>query len=716
MGEQVQHNSIHSMPQNVMAADHMDLSELLSTIRYQKKWIFLVLLLGTLLTIFVVSLIETKYTSQSSVLLNPETQQNQGQTIKNLAKSVTLDIGFVLTEIEILKSRGLIQNVIEKLSLQDDPEFNLSLNQKADAMGEVALKENKIGAFKQNLSHDKIDFYIREKKENTKIINQLLDHINITPIVGSSVVRIKVASKSPEKSALINNALIEEYMRSRQADKSNSRKKFSKWLDNTIKILQDEIIKKEKQAEEYRAKHNLALNEKTLFSVQEISTLRKQRAETEKDFLNIKSQIAQIENLDDTVIANLANSSLLRSLKAQQVEMESNISELSKRYGPKHPTMIEKRAELGGVRQSIARQKTIAQSELRSKLGALKGTITDLKRSIRRAEKQNNSENNALIKFEEMTSEIDVAKKSLRDLQDKYGDTTNSHSIVTESARVISYATIPDTPSTPNKKLLTLLGLIVSSFIAFLLAFLNEKFSNKFRTAEALEKEFQIPCLAEISYVSTGWKKTLISHCLAKPESKIIEIIRNLNVTVKNYITKKSEAPKIVLLTSSIKNEGKTSIAYLMAAAAAKSGEKTILIEANLKNPILQSITGSAKKGNLVHVLTHQKDLAQVIDKEEQSGLHVIYGSTIPHNSYNLLNSQQMKNLLKNLKENYDLVIIDSPSCAQAADARLLERLADLCLYCVKYSRTTKKMIKNTIKSFAGNTGSDTAFILTHSK
>jgi capsular exopolysaccharide synthesis family protein len=703
-----------SAPTNLMATDHMDLSDLLSTIRYQKKWIFLVLLLGALLTMFAVSMIETKYTSQSSVLLNPETEQSQGQTIKNLAKSVTLDIGFVLTEIEILKSRGLIQMVVDKLNLSNDPEFNTDLDKKPDAMGNVVTKNN--AAFKQTLAHDKIDFYIREKKENTKIINEVLDAITITPVVGSSVVRIKVTSHSPEKSAMINNALIQEYMKKRQAEKTKTRNKFSRWLENTINVLQQEISKKEKNAEDYRARENLNLGDKSLFSTQEISMLHKQRSGVEQDLSNIKSQIAQIENLDDTVIANLANSSLLRSLKAQQVEMESNISELSSRYGPKHPTMIEKQAELSEVRKSIRRQKTIAQNELRSRMNALKGTISDIKKRIRFAEKDNNAENNALIKFQEMKLEIESAQKSLRDLQDKYADAMNASTISTESARVISYATIPETPSTPNQKLLSLLGFIVSSFMAFLIAFLNEKFSNKFRTPESLEKEFYIPCLADIPKASMGWKKNIIKHCLSKPNSPVIEVIRNLNVTIKNYRTKEGEQPKVVLLTSSIKNEGKTSTAYLMALTAAKSGERTILIEANLKNPILQDVTGSNKRENLVHILTNQKDLTQVVEKDEKSGLHVIYGGAIPHNSYNLLNSQKMKNLLMGLKENYDLVIIDSPSCKQAADARLLERLADLCLYCVKYNRTAKNVIKNTIKSFTGREGSDTAFILTHSR
>ena len=146
---------------------------------------------------------------------------------------------------------------------------------------------------------------------------------------------------------------------------------------------------------------------------------------------------------------------------------------------------------------------------------------------------------------------------------------------------------------------------------------------------------------------------------------------------------------------SSLKNEGKTTAAVLMAALAAKAGERAILIDANLRTPSVHTAIKESNDRNLVDYLTNQKELADVIHKDHNTGMDVIFGTAVPDNSFNLLSMNKLDTLIEALKQSYDLVVIDTAACKEASDARLVEQLSDFSIFAVKQGSTKEKTSLN---------------------
>ncbi len=682
--------------------DDIDLHNIMNVVFYQKKLLLLIIITGIALSVFLSSFVETTYTSHSSILIN-NGDEIQTQNLKSVAKSFTLDIGFILTEIEILKSREMAKKVVTALDLENDPEFNPNLNKSGD------LLEIKNPSQNTAINND----------VSSETITNFLEALKVVPIVGSLVVKVSASSSNPEKAALISNTLVKEYMSQRVKGKVDTQANIAKWLDRRVNDLKERIRILEVEAEQYRIDNNITPDNNILLSTEELVALKNKRLKAEEDYLQIKSQLNEIQKSKDNILTiriapNILDTALVKDLNKQKLDIETDISELSSRYGPKHPTMIEKRDELEKINQKINEKVAQSIQALKSKVSSAKSQLNDIDRQISTATTKSNKDNVAVLKLRTLEREVETAHNALDTFYKKYKNPVNTDNFKFSGGEVISYATVPETPSSPNKTLIILLGSVFSIILGIITIFLNEKLSNAFRNTKDLEKEFDLPTLPSISYKRVGWNKNLVTQVLSDEASDITESIRNLRLALKDYKTDEGSNPKVISILSSLKNEGKTTLATLMASLAAKAGERVILVDTNLRQADIHGALEQDNHSDLVEYLTNQKELKDVIVKNKDTNLDVIYGSAVPNNAFNLLSMNKLDLLISALKQNYDLIILDTPACLEASDARLIEQLSDMALYCVKQNSTKKKSIEKAIKPLMRR--ENLAFVMTFVK
>lgn len=688
-----------------LPSEDIDLRNLFSVIWEQKKILMSIILMGTIFTLAISSFIKTHYTATSSLLIDSNSSAYQDPDITSLAKSFSIDIGFILTEIEVIKSRNLAAQTVQKLKLINDPEFRGD-NQNNDILDASLTTSNPKGA------HD---------VDESDTITNFLDRLNVTSIPGSLAVKVSFTSKDAEKAALITNTLIDEYIRQRINIKYNEQQKLTKWLDKRIQSLRDQVLQAEMRAEQYRAENNLSLGKIDLLSAEQLSSLTNQRVMAQKEYSDIKAQLSQIQKSNGSAIAvdtvsNSINASLLKNLNLEKLTIETEISELSNRYGPKHPTMIKKKTELKEVQTRIDTQVSKAKNIVRNELNVAKERLDEIDNIISEATGQSNADGNAMIQLRELEREALTSRNILKTFLEKYKRVVDKDMIQDAGARVISYANIPVTPSSPDKRLILALGIFISSILALSFIFLHEKLYNKFRTGNALEDKFNLPCLGNIPFTRSGWNKNLVQQVLSNPTLPITESLHNIRIALKTQKSKSGQEPRVISFLSSVKNEGKTTTATLLASLAAKAGERVILIDANLRTPAVHEALLKNNDVNLVDYLTEQKDLKDIVEKDNETGLDVIFGQAVPNNAFNLLSLNKLDVLIEALKQNYDLVVIDTPPCLNASDARLVEQLSDFSLFSVKYNATKDKTVAEAVKSFQNHDNPALAFILTHSK
>ncbi|HRQ62068.1 MAG TPA: CpsD/CapB family tyrosine-protein kinase [Alphaproteobacteria bacterium] len=234
---------------------------------------------------------------------------------------------------------------------------------------------------------------------------------------------------------------------------------------------------------------------------------------------------------------------------------------------------------------------------------------------------------------------------------------------------------------------------------------------NTFRSPGQLEWLGRYPCFALIPEVAGLKGAASADFILSKPASSAAESVRTLR-TVMNLRGANGQKPKVVSITSALPGEGKSTLAGWLARVAAKAGEKVILIDADLRRPSLHKNFGQNNEASLVEYLSGKASLTDIIYKDKATGLHVLFGKSLPGSALDLISSQKMADMMESLRQAYDLVIIDSPACLAVSDARVLAKLSDQALYVVGWDKTPRDIVLGGVKQFADMGYGPLAFVL----
>ena len=250
--------------------------------------------------------------------------------------------------------------------------------------------------------------------------------------------------------------------------------------------------------------------------------------------------------------------------------------------------------------------------------------------------------------------------------------------------------------------------------MAVIIVVVIEKNCKTLLTGKQLEAALKQPCYSLLPKVTNNKNKPIADYVIDNPTSDAAEAVRNLRLNIKLNTYTKSKNGQVVMLTSSKANEGKTTLSTWLGHIGAKSGEKVIIIDADLRQPRLHKALGTENTLSLVDYLTGSDKLDNVIDKDLSSGLHAIYGRSVPANALDLICSHKMEDLIRSLKKDYDLIIIDTPACMAIPDARAVQRYSDLILYIVAWNKTNREVIHSGLSQFIKLETPDIATVLTN--
>ncbi|MCE9522375.1 MAG: CpsD/CapB family tyrosine-protein kinase [Alphaproteobacteria bacterium] len=231
--------------------------------------------------------------------------------------------------------------------------------------------------------------------------------------------------------------------------------------------------------------------------------------------------------------------------------------------------------------------------------------------------------------------------------------------------------------------------------MGMLLALMMERLDNGFKTGVEIERTLQVPNLAVVPMLKGA--KHVADRVVQKPLSAFSESIRSIHAGLQ--LSNVDRPPKVVVFTSSVPNEGKTSLAVSLGRLASKGGSRVILIDGDLRHPSVGAQFSPRKsEAGLVEVLAGKRDLASVLHRDPISPLEFVPIASPPANPADLLASLAMKNLIEVLRQHYDLIIIDAAPVLPVSDTRLLGRLADKIVYVVRWDSTPREAVSSGIK------------------
>lgn len=655
------------------------LRDVLSVVARRKGVLFATIVPALLLAIAFVNLVTPRYSAETLILIEPQSP-NFG-SLDAVVAGLSGDEESVQSEAYVLSSRALAGRVIQQLALGEDPEFN-DVAGAGHESGAPAIGTQEYGA----------------------LVDRFLERLTVAPHENSRVIAVSFASEQPEKAAEIVNVLADEYLLARLEAKFESTQRASAWLGARVAELRDDVERAETAVEAARQQYGLIEGKGITLASQELVELNTQLILARSVRAEANAKLQQVQRLRNSTggastASDVLDSPLIQRLREQQVQVERRVAELSSEYGELHPRMIQLRAEAQDIDQRIDAEVNKILAGLRNDYNIARARERSLQQSLDELKDTVAQANQNEVELRALEREAEASRGLLATMLARQKETMSQEDLEFQQpdARIISAADVPVEPSFPNVPMVFSLALIGGGFLGLIIMLLRELLDGGFRSGEQMEAVTGVPSIGFVPRVSsTGDYQTLAGYVAGRPSSALGEAIRTLGWSLQ--ITFPDQAPRSVLITSSVPSEGKTTIAACLATMHSGEGRRVVLVDADTRNPGCHSLTGNDREPGLVDVLLDQARLEDVMVTSSWSGLSLIPAGMPTPNAPNLLGSRKMEMLLQELAERFDHVIIDSPPVMAAADARILCRLAEATVMVVRWGGTRRETVRLAMK------------------
>lgn len=688
-----------------------DFAELWRIFARRRLQIFAFVAASLVLTYIGISIATPQYTANSDILL--ETSEQRITDLEAVLTDGRTDKEGILSEIEVLTSRGLAEKVINRLHLDRDPEFNAALR----TPNAIAVWAGKLGAAitsalpapvaswfdagdEAQLSPEQV-----ARRQTDQIVNEFLDHLVVGVKNSSRVIRISATSTDPVKAAAIANAVAEGYLVDRLEAKYEATRRASEWVTTKLDDLRREVALSEAEVERYRSKAGLLQGKSGTLIAQQITDLNGQLIVARADRTAAEVRLSQVRRLAQSTggaeaAAEVLNSPIVQSLLTQETQVKRKLAELGEEYGDKHPKLVNARAEMRDIQAKIKIEIGKVVQGLENETAVARARESALQQSLDRLEAQLTKANVDGVQLRALERQADANKTMLEAFLQRSEEigAQQDRSIQQANARILSLAPVPQLPSSPKSIQIMVLVLLASSVAAVVLVLLLEQLDNGFRSGDQIEEFTGIRTLGLVPKLK-GWglARTPEDRVVADSESLFAEANRTIYTSL--LLLPASGQSRCVLVTSAQPREGKTTLAVALGRTAALAGKSVVVVEADLRRPIIHKMIGANRSPGLADVLRGETPLADAIRRDTLTDCRFILAGDARRQSSKLIDVKILGPILAELQNRFDFVFIDSAPVMAVADARLLANLADTTIFVTRWGMTARAVARQALKT-----------------
>jgi len=669
----------------------------------KRKWVIIVCLVSIFSVVAIASLKTTRvYQASGTIAIN------KPDTTLNFQNSTTLSLDYydpseLDTEVKILQSDLLAMQVIRELNLDRNPEIagqappppSSSLDLAADPLqSDPARAAAMVGGFKGNL------------------------RVTLSP--NTRIIEVQYRSPDPQMAASIVNTLMQTYIENNFKARFESTMQASDWLSKQLVDLQMKVETSQEKLVRYQKEHEIVgADEKQNITMEKLDELNKELTRAESERMDKEALWRLMESGDQDAIASSASSieesdgggqsgsALLTNLRAKEADLKIQAAELRTQFGPSFPKLKELNNQLTEIDSQL-------QAELKKVVAKVKGQYTTalhreemLHDALEKQKQEANKLNESAIEYTLLKRDVDTNRQLYEGLLQKLKEAGVAAGLKSNNFRIVDIARPPTYPIEPNipRNLLFALALGLATGVG--LAFLIEGLDNTVRTTEQAQL---ISGVASLGMIPLGSKSAregpnpkrlviatskeaveLVTQ--VRPQSQMAESYRALRTSL--LLSNLGAPPKVVMVTSALPQEGKTTTSINTAVVLAQKGVRVLLIDADLRRPSIHKTLGMGPHSGLSNVLTGSTTLEHAITRTViLPNLFVLPAGTPPPNPAELLASSNMRDVLNQLREQYDHIVIDTPPSLSVTDAVVLSPRADAVVLVIRSGQTTKQALR----------------------
>ena len=613
------------------------------------------------------------YQSMATLLLEPP--ESKISALDSVSATGGIKSIYFATQFEILKSKELAEEAVARNRKIFREQFQRERAEKNDKSSGVVFPRGFFGK------------------------------LTVTPIKGTQLAKISYESSDPDFAAAVANELANVYIENNLEARAQMSQRATLWLSEKSESLKARLIESEQQLQAYRESEDLvegvSRTGRTLMTT-DLELMSSRLAEAKQRRVQAENIAAQIKNLPDrqpetlaTIPAVLQNN-LVQHLKEQEAVAEQELAELLKRYGEKHPKIIAAQSDLDAAKRSVAEQVLKVVEGINKEAEIARATEKDLERQVADSKKKVQTTKRKEYRLDQLERELATNRQLYDSFLARLKETSEGGEMLVSNARLVDRALPPRHPIKPQRGMLSLAAVLISFLVSIFIAFVKEATNSTVRSKEDVLLRLHLQLLGVLPLLQRGKEATVLAteftNNIASPFAEALRTIRT-SVTLSSL----DHPHKILMVTSSVPGEGKTTVAENLAAAFGKM-ENTLLIDADMRRPAIAKNFGiSAGSPGLSELLAETAALDACIHRNEVTGFSILATGVLPPNPLELLSSKRFATVLADLARRYDRIIIDTAPCEVVSDALVLSTLAHAVIYVVKAEHTGIKVVKSGI-------------------
>lgn len=658
------------------------------------------------------------YTGKAAMII--DTRRIQVFQQQSVLGDIAIDAAMVESQVEIMKSENVALSVIKDLHLTEDPEF-------------VGSAGGLLGSLLHLIPSLSSSQEPKSEFDLTRSALRLFQaRLNVRRIGLTYVMEITFQSHNPDRAAQIANGVADSYILDQLEAKYQTTRRAAAWLQDRLKELRADASSAERAVVDFKAKNNIIDTGGRLINEQQLAELnsalvqaRAQVAEAQARLERV-TQILRSDNPDPAATAtgtvtDTLHNDVITKLRQTYLDYAAKESDWSRRYGPNHLAAVNLRNQMLEIRKSIIDELGRIAETYKSDFEIAKAREDSIQKGLDQIISESQSTNQAQIELRELESASQTYRALYDNFLQRYMESVQQQSFPITEARVITQATRPFEKSSPKSMLVLAVAGMGGAIFGIGIALLRDISDRVFRTGGQVEAELQTDCIAVVPLVKSLPRRTSLAAILEpnsatspriikrddsilwsvvdSPLSRFAESVRSIKVAAD--LAASAKPGKIIGITSSLPNEGKSTIAMALAELIAHAGSRAILVDCDLRNPSLTRKLVPAGSLGLPDVISGTATTDQIVWTDPPTGLSFLPAAAkgrLTHTS-EFLASPAMKVFFDRLRTSFDYIIVDLSPLAPIVDVRTTANLIDFYVFVVEWGRTKIDVVEHVLNA-----------------
>lgn len=529
------------------------------------------------------------------------------------------------------------------------------------------------------------------------------------------VIEIGARSADPRRAQLIANTYADVYITSQVNARVDTAQRANSWLSRRLAELREDVQQKEGAAETFRVQNGLMAAQGSSLAETQITNVQNQVLQAQADVAAAEARFQQLRDLRASgasleSIGNAINSETIRSLRDREADITRRQADLENRYLPTHPAVQAIRAEREDVEAQIQREIQRISVNLSNEVSVARARLATLQGSLHSATGDLSSNSSASVRLRELEREAAASRQVYEAYLQRYQEIADQDQLNTSDARLLAYASQPNSPSSPKLRISLALAIAAGLLLGLGVGVLLEMFDQSVKNADDLETLVGYPAIASIPIINKRMLRQMppaerhpSGYLVGRPMSAFTEALRVLRTVI--VYSRLDFSVKVVAITSALPDEGKTTVSMCLARVAAMSGQKVVVVDCDLRKQSINDVIDVETDVGILQVLAGEAPWRSAIVRDPNSDAHVLPVATSGFTPRDVFGTDAMSNLISELRSHYDLVILDCAPILAVAETRILVKHADTTVIVARAGRSAVGAVRTAVQQTEGAGG-----------